>query len=205
MKTQLRAALMKPTIANPKRQTDRSRDAVAIATCSAVAGKEKDDLQVIRALGERGVTAVHAAWDDPCVDWRSFSLVVIRSTWDYPERRDEFLTWAAQLHTMLNPLPVLQWNTDKHYLSDLGRAGLPVIATTFLEPGEPFEPPAWPFVVKPAVSCSAKNTARYSAGDASRQEYRTVQRRRRKRVGRACPPAARTRAHRHGSTLFVEH
>jgi glutathione synthase/RimK-type ligase-like ATP-grasp enzyme len=137
---------------------------VAIATCAAVAGTEQDDLQLIEALQQRGIQAVHTVWDNPTVDW-SFDLVVIRSTWDYPERRGEFLAWASQLHRVLNPWPILRWNTDKHYLNDLARAGLPIIPTHFLEPEDVFEPPAQPFVVKPAVSCGARYAARYLPGD----------------------------------------
>jgi glutathione synthase/RimK-type ligase-like ATP-grasp enzyme len=92
-------------------------------------------------------------------------LVVIRSTWDYPHRCREFLAWAKQLRKVLNPLPILTWNTDKRYLDDLATAGLPVIPTRFLEPHDVFDPPAFPFVIKPAVSCGAKDTARYTASD----------------------------------------
>jgi glutathione synthase/RimK-type ligase-like ATP-grasp enzyme len=137
---------------------------IAIATGAAVAGTEPDDLQVMEALRHRGIEAVHAVWDDPAVDWSRFALVVIRSTWDYPERRDAFLAWANRLHKVLNPLPVLRWNTDKHYLDDLARAGLPVIPSRFVEPHDAFEPPPGPFVIKPAVSCGAKDTARYLDG-----------------------------------------
>lgn len=38
---------------------------VALATCAEVFGVEKDDLQVIDALGRRGIDAAHAVWDDP--------------------------------------------------------------------------------------------------------------------------------------------
>jgi glutathione synthase/RimK-type ligase-like ATP-grasp enzyme len=141
---------------------------VAIATCSQVLGKQKEDLQVIDALRRRGIEAAHVAWDDARVHWSSFALVVIRSTWDYPQRREEFLAWARQLRTVLNPFPILKWNTDKRYLHDLARAGLPVITTRYLEPGDVFESPSWSFVVKPAVSCDAKDTARYDADDGAR-------------------------------------
>jgi glutathione synthase/RimK-type ligase-like ATP-grasp enzyme len=151
----------------PKRSLSlgQSSSTVAIATCATVAGVEKDDLKVIEALRKRGVEAVHAAWDDPRVDWPSFALVVIRSTWDYPQRHAEFLAWANRLPRVLNPLPILRWNTDKRYLDDLAGAGISVVPTRFLEPGDGFEPPSSPFVVKPAVSCSAKDTARYHADD----------------------------------------
>ena len=63
---------------------------VALATCTEVAGKEPDDLRVIEALQRRGVEARPCGLEDPKVDWSSFRLVVIRSTWDYIDRRDDF-------------------------------------------------------------------------------------------------------------------
>jgi glutathione synthase/RimK-type ligase-like ATP-grasp enzyme len=125
----------------------------------------EEDFQLIEALRRRGIEATHAVWNDSRVDWSAFALVVIRSTWDYPDCRDDFLAWAGRLRCVLNPLPFLKWNTDKHYLQDLAQAGLPVIPTRFLEPGADFELPAWPFVVKPAISCAARDTARYHASD----------------------------------------
>jgi glutathione synthase/RimK-type ligase-like ATP-grasp enzyme len=156
---------MNPKSPSPELSPDTPRGPVAIASCAAVVGADADDLRLIDVLRCRGVGAVHAAWDDSRVNWPSFPLVVVRSTWDYPDRRDEFLAWAARLRRVLNPLPVLRWNTDKRYLDDLAAAGLPVIPTRFLGPGDAFVPPSWPFVVKPAVSCGAKQTARYHAGD----------------------------------------
>jgi hypothetical protein len=169
---------------------------VAIATCAAVAGVETEDLQVIEALTRRSINAVHAVWNDPAVDWSSFPLVVIRSTWDYPDHHRAFLAWAGQLRRVLNPLPILRWNTDKRYLNDLGSAGLPVIPTHFLTTKDVFEPPSSPFVVKPAVSYGAKDTARYDARNIAqaRDHVRRLQAR-----GQDCPgPAGRhLRAPRH--------
>ena len=140
-------------------------DPVALVTCADVAGREPDDLRVIEALAGRGIEAAHAVWDDPAIDWRSFRLVVVRSTWDYPERRAAFLAWAEGLPRVLNPAPILRWNTDKRYLGDLAQAGLPVIPTRFLEPVDRFEAPSLPFVIKPAISCAARDTARYGLDD----------------------------------------
>jgi glutathione synthase/RimK-type ligase-like ATP-grasp enzyme len=157
--------------------SSNSRGVVAIATCAEVAGRDEDDLLLIEALGNRGIDAVHAVWDDPSVDWSSFSLAVIRSTWDYPERRDEFLTRMARARKVLNALSVLRWNTDKRYLDDLARAGLPVVPTRFLEPRDQFVPPREPYVIKPAISCGAKNSARYRGDDeaAARDHVRRLQ------------------------------
>jgi hypothetical protein len=149
----------------------RKASSVALATCSEVAGRVQDDLRLIDALRERGIEAVHAAWDDASVDWSRFGLVVIRSTWDYPQRVDQFLTWLGRLPRVLNPAPIVRWNIDKHYLQDLAAAGLPVIPTRFLEPVDSFESPAAPFVVKPTVSCGAKDSARYDGDKAGARDH----------------------------------
>ena len=83
-------------------------------------------------------------WDDPGVDWAGFALVVVRSVWDYPRRREELLEWAERVAArapLANPPGILRWNTDKRYLLDLARAGVPVVPTTIAAPGEAV---AWP-------------------------------------------------------------
>jgi glutathione synthase/RimK-type ligase-like ATP-grasp enzyme len=108
------------------------------------------------------VSAEAAVWDDDGIDWSRYDLVLPRSTWDYAERRDEFLAWAESVPRVLNPLPLLEWNTDKRqYLTDLAEAGVPVVPTDFVEPGGPLEPPAGPFVVKPAISAGGRRSARF--------------------------------------------
>ena len=123
---------------------------------------DEDAPALIEALAARDVEGVPAVWDDPGVDWPGFDLVVVRSTWDYPDRRGEFLAWAESLTNVLNAPPVLRWNTDKRYLTTLG---LEVVPTVFLEPGTPFHAPSAPFVVKPAVGAGSIGAARYDAGD----------------------------------------
>jgi glutathione synthase/RimK-type ligase-like ATP-grasp enzyme len=124
-----------------------------------------------------GVEAVPAVWDDPAEDWNRFQLVVLRSTWDYAERRAEFLAWAEQVPRLVNPPAIVRWNTDKaRYLADLATAGVPVVPTRFLAPGEPFELPAAPFVVKPAVSAGGRSSGRFEAGEdgAARELVRRI-------------------------------
>jgi glutathione synthase/RimK-type ligase-like ATP-grasp enzyme len=109
---------------------------------------------------------VPAVWDDPRVDWTSFALVVLRSTWDYAERRDEFVAWAEGIPRLANPLHVVRWNTDKRlYLTDLEQARVPVVETIFLRPGEQLEPQAEPFVVKPSVSAGGRSSGRFDPSD----------------------------------------
>jgi hypothetical protein len=130
---------------------------IALATCRDLPDGDPDDRPLRDALG-----AEFVAWDDPAVDWAAYDAVVLRSPWDYAGRRDEFVAWAEAVGPALhNPAHVVRWNTDKRYLGELAEAGLPVLETAFLEPGEPFVAPGAPFVVKPAVSAGAKDTARH--------------------------------------------
>src|ERR1700756_2624370 len=128
---------------------------VALATCAEVPDLDEDGPALLAALAARGIDGVPAVWDAE-VDWERFDLVVVRSAWDYAERREEFLSWAATLPRVLNPLPVLRWSTDKRYLADLEAAGVPVVPTRFLEPGEPLEAPPGRFVVKPVFSAGRR-------------------------------------------------
>lgn len=102
-------------------------------------------------------------WDDPAVDWAAFDLVVVRGTWDYVDRRDAFLAWARSVPRIANAPGVLTWNTDKRYLAELAAAGLPVVPTTFVAPGEPLALPDAPeVVVKPTVSAGSRDTRRHA-------------------------------------------
>jgi glutathione synthase/RimK-type ligase-like ATP-grasp enzyme len=105
-------------------------------------------------------------WDDPAVDWERFELVVVRSAWDWAERWREFLAWAEARARIENPVAVLRFGVDKErYLAALAAAGVPIVPTSFVHAGEPFEPPREAFVVKPAISAGGRRSAQFAAGD----------------------------------------
>jgi len=113
-------------------------------------------------LKERGLAAEAAAWDDPGVEWAAYDLAVLRSAWDYHARLDDFLAWARSVPRLANPAAAVEWNTDKRYLRDLAAAGVPVVPTTWVEPGGAWTPPAEGLVVvKPAVSAGGLDSGRY--------------------------------------------
>ncbi len=133
---------------------------VALATCAQFPQLPDDEPLLLDALCARGIAAEPAVWDDPSQDWQRFSLVVVRSTWDYVARRDQFVAWASSVPWLLNSAEVIAWNTDKRYLRELPGA----VATQFVAPGEHWDPPPGEYVVKPTVSAGARDTARYSRG-----------------------------------------
>ena len=120
------------------------------------------------------VDAEIVAWDDATVDWSSFDVVILRSTWDYIDRLDEFLAWIDHVdrHTVVwNPAAVVRWNIDKRYLLDLAAEGVPIVPTEFVAPGEPTPEPVvaaqatseW--VVKPTVGAGSKGASRCRRDD----------------------------------------
>jgi len=143
---------------------------VALATCRALPGGDEDADVLLAATGAAGLDADWRVWDDPAVDWDSYDLVVIRSTWDYVPRRDDFAAWAASVPRLANPADVVAWNTDKTYLRELAEAGLPVVPTAWLSSSAD-EWPSWPdLVVKPTVSAGARDTARYGPSEQDRAQ-----------------------------------
>lgn len=134
---------------------------VGLATCGELPRLDPDDRLLPPALHALGIDGVPAVWDDPAVSWDAFGLVVVRNPWDYVRRRDEFLDWAARVPRLANPEPVLRWNTDKRYLSDLHAAGVPVVPTRFAAPHQDLviSVPRDGVVVKPAVSAGSLDTA----------------------------------------------
>lgn len=136
---------------------------VVLAGCAKLPEGDGDEAEAVTALRELGVAAEWARWDDPHVDFTAADLVVLRSTWDYPDRRTEFLDWCDSVPGLCNPAQVARWNTDKTYLIDLARAGVPIVPTELLPPGTA---PHWPgteFVLKPAVGVGSIGAARFAA------------------------------------------
>jgi glutathione synthase/RimK-type ligase-like ATP-grasp enzyme len=130
---------------------------VALATSADFPDLYSDDDAFVAALRARSVVPVPRVWDDPAVDWAAYDLVVIRSTWDYHERRDAYVAWARSVPRLLNPAGVVAWNTDKTYLRGLAAADVPVVPTAW-SPASLGDVPWDDVVVKPAVSAGARNT-----------------------------------------------
>ncbi|TPQ15463.1 ATP-grasp domain-containing protein [Streptomyces sporangiiformans] len=144
---------------------------IALVTCREVqeTGYDRDLPGLADAVRQAGAEAVIACWDDPEVEWDRFDLAVIRSTWDYSWRAAEFLAWAERCGaatTLANPPEVVRWNADKRYLGELGAAGVPVVDTRYLAPGDPADlPEEQEYVIKPTSGAGARYAARYAPGE----------------------------------------
>jgi glutathione synthase/RimK-type ligase-like ATP-grasp enzyme len=150
------------------------KTAVALVTARAARGLDEDMPPLLAAFASAGAHAEIVDWDGPEADWARFDAALLRSAWDYTERLPKFLAWIERvdaLTTLLNPAAVLRWSADKHYLRDLERLGVPVVTTTFAEPGADAREVLNEFlereacaelVVKPAVGAGSRDTRRHA-------------------------------------------
>ena len=150
---------------------------VAIASCRRESTADSMDLYpdpdaapLRQAFRRLGATVTAVSWDDPRVDWGCFARVVVSSTWDSVDRPVEYRAWVrtvSALSVLVNSARVIEWNLDKKHQKGLADAGVPVIATSWVEPHEAWDPPSVQFVIKPSISAGGRSTARYAGADAS--------------------------------------
>lgn len=156
--------------------SDGAQPRIALVSCRQPTEVDEDEPLLLGHLAAAGVDGRVCGWDDPAVDWAQFSVVVVRSSWNYHHDLPAFLGWVDRVQTqtrLLNPAPVLRWNADKRYLLDLAAADVPTLPTQRLRvDGSSVVELAttalaqWPdLVVKPAVSAGSFGTLRVGAGD----------------------------------------
>lgn len=150
---------------------------IALVTCADLPNLSEDDAALLPALDAWGLTPDVVVWDDPDVDWAGYDAVIIRSTWDYSNRRDEYVAWAHSVPNLINNPRVVEWNTDKHYLKQLAERDIPVVPTTWLVPAHNLDgqrihtrlPAMGRYVIKPTVSAGAHDTASFDVNIASQR------------------------------------
>jgi glutathione synthase/RimK-type ligase-like ATP-grasp enzyme len=130
---------------------------IALASTRDLEVLDADEEALLAHLPQADVVA----WEDADADWSSYAAVILRSTWNYTEHLDEFMAWLERVDSvtrLLNPLPVLHWNTDKRYLADAAAAGIPTVPTVFVLPGDeaPADAVTGHVVVKPTVGAGSK-------------------------------------------------
>lgn len=132
---------------------------IVFASCPALPEGDRDDEGLVEALRTRGLQVRWQSWDDPAT--LDADLVVLRATWDYTERIEEFLSWTRTVRNLLNPPDLVAWSTDKQYLLDLAEDGLPIVPTQYYAPDERVRAPDGEVVVKPAVGAGSVGAQRF--------------------------------------------
>ncbi len=151
---------------------------IALLTLEDRPGYVIDDGLAADALRQRGFDVAELPWSDTSIDWSSWDLVIVRSTWDYHLRPDEFLDTLARIEAsgarLENPRALIIWNLDKRYLRDLEARDVPIVPSIWGEGGTADTFTALfdalgseEIVVKPVVSANALDTFRLRAPLAS--------------------------------------
>ena len=91
------------------------------------------DELLVPYFNQKGWKVETVSWHTNSESWGRFDYVIVRSTWDYQQHADAFLTCLKQIDasstTLLNPLRLMQWNIEKYYLKDLQHKGVPIVKT----------------------------------------------------------------------------
>lgn len=122
-------------------------------------------------MRERGWLVSTVSWRDQSVDWSQYDVVVVRSAWDYQQDPTGFFECLQRIDNagvfLFNPLALMQWNLDKHYLADLEEKGVDIVPTCWFkgyntaEVLQAFDAlQSSMLVVKPTISANADDTHR---------------------------------------------
>jgi len=155
---------------------------LAIATFEKLPDATDGDRLLLETLPST-IRATALPWSDPNANWAEFDAVVLRSTWDYHLRREEFGAWLDQLKALgvptWNSPDTVRWNSDKVYLQGLEARGHKIVPTAWAKPGESvhlfdlIQAHGWSeVVVKPSVSASAYETWRIHGTPSATDEAR---------------------------------
>lgn len=128
------------------------------------------DSLTFAVMREYGFKVSEIPWQSD-TDWSVYDYVIIRSTWDYQVHADEFIKVLQNIENsdakLLNPLSIVEWNINKHYLRDLESNGVTIVPTIWNEIlTEELLISAFhdfakcELIIKPAVSANADDTYR---------------------------------------------
>lgn len=134
---------------------------------------ENEDLKLLQFLQGKGLNITEEIWDNPAVNWQNYDAAILKSPWDYFDKIVEFYTWLHKIKDLklrlLNPVDIVLWNTDKHYLKDIADAGLAITPTQFIEKGETPNLASYfkifnteKLIIKPTISGGSKNTFKFT-------------------------------------------
>ncbi|MFZ6013145.1 MAG: ATP-grasp domain-containing protein [Bacteroidota bacterium] len=130
---------------------------------------DEENQSLLQFLRQKGLSVQLELWTNAHVAWQEYDLILLKAPWDYIDKIDRFHHWLETLEKLkvrlLNPIKLVRWNSDKHYLKDIADVGLSVAPTLFVEPGEQLQLHRYfeefnseKLVVKPCVSGASKNT-----------------------------------------------
>lgn len=134
-----------------------------------------DDELLVEPLRSLGHLAEFVPWPAR-VDWSEYGGVVIRTTWDYQNHLDEFLSVLEDIESktrLANSLETVKWNANKAvYLQDVASRGARIVPTLWSNSSiDTHQVMQWfsrletdELVIKPSIGANAQDAIRLKQG-----------------------------------------
>ena len=135
------------------------------------------------AFAAAGLELAEIDWRTPFETFDGFAAALIGTPWDYHDHEREFRDRLFQLEAsglpVFNDLHVVAWNSDKRYLKELARSGVPTIPTLWhpapdraavMDALDQFA--ANSVVVKRQIGAGAEGQYRFSREDLPHDDWR---------------------------------
>lgn len=145
---------------------------VALLSMDSLENFHTYDKLLIEPMKTLGWMAEEVSWRNEKVNWADYEAVIVRSTWDYQNDDEKFISVLEKINSVTyleNDLDLMKWNMNKNYLFQLKQKGVtivdtiweknfnPVLANDYFEKLDTDE-----IIIKPNVSANADNTFRLS-------------------------------------------
>jgi len=128
------------------------------------------DKLLIEPMRKIGWKAEEISWRNENVNWNDYDSVIVRSTWDYQNDSEKFISVLEKIYGVShleNDLDLMKWNMNKNYLFDLEQKGIKIVDTIWEKnfntklAHEYFEKlDTDEIIIKPNISANADNTFR---------------------------------------------
>lgn len=108
---------------------------VALISDSDSLSVDYDMPLITDAFKNTDVQADVVFWDESNPDWSMYDAVVLRSPWTYMEKIQPFIEFCQNVEknsVLLNPVSVIEWNSNKSYLKQLEAQGIPIVPTEII-------------------------------------------------------------------------
>lgn len=148
---------------------------IGLVTCQRIDKLLEADQDLIPLFGAKDHEASAVVWNDAEVDWQSFDLLIIRSTWDYYLHFEAFEKWLNLIKrlnvTLCNCVEIILKNIHKFYLNDLEKNGVQIIPTVFVNKTDFLDlsfidAKNWEtIIIKPAISAGSYMTEKFTKSE----------------------------------------
>jgi len=143
---------------------------VALLSMDSLENFHTYDKLLIEPMKTLGWIAEEISWRNENVDWKDYDAVIVRSTWDYQNDPEKFISALEKINNVShleNDLDLMKWNMNKNYLFALEQNGVTIVDTIWEKSFNPSLANEYfdklrtdEIIIKPNISANADNTFR---------------------------------------------